>query len=62
MSTERAPSGLVTSGVVELAAGALSGWVYALALYEQPHARRVGIVNASRVRQWHLDLVAASPR
>jgi hypothetical protein len=33
-------SPLVASGMVELAAGALSGWVYTVA----------------RVRQWHLDL------
>ena len=51
-----APSGLVTSGVVELAAGALTGWLHALAAYDNPRARRLGVQNAARVRQGHLDL------
>ena len=51
------PSGLVTSGVVELAAAALSGWVYTLAMTDKEKAERLGIVSAERVRQWHLDQV-----
>ena len=51
------PSRLVTSGAVELAAGALTGWVYALAHTQPAQAERLGIRSAERVRQWHLDLV-----
>lgn len=50
------PSLLVTSGLVELAAGAVSGWVYTLATTDPERARKLGIVSAARVRQWHLDL------
>lgn len=50
------PSLLTASGVTELAAGALSGWVYTLALKQPELARRVGIRSGARVRQWHLDL------
>jgi hypothetical protein len=49
---------VVTSGVVELAAGALSGWVYALAIMDKDRARKLGIVSTPRIRQWHLDLIA----
>ena len=46
-------SALVTSGLVELAAGALTGWVYT--------ATRMGVgagtVDSKRIRQWHLDLI-----
>jgi hypothetical protein len=52
-----APSGLVTSGVVELAAGALTGWLYTIAKYDVPRARTIGIKTAARVRQGHLDLI-----
>ena len=50
------PSLLVTSGLVELAAGAVSGWVYTLATTDPERAKKLGIVSATRVRQWHLDL------
>jgi hypothetical protein len=53
---ERIPSALVTSGVVELAAGALTGWMHALVTYDSTRARRLGIQNGARVRQGHLDL------
>lgn len=56
MSTR--PSGLVTSGVVELGAAALSGWVYTLAMTDKERAKRLGIVSTPRIRQWHLDLAA----
>lgn len=49
-------SALVESGLVELAAGALSGWVYTLVTQQPDLARRLGIVDGARVRQWHLDL------
>jgi hypothetical protein len=51
-----APTGLVASGVVELAAGALTGWLYTIAKYDVDRARAMGIKNAARVRQGHLDL------
>lgn len=50
------PSLLLASGVTELAAGALSGWVYTLARTQPELARELGIANTARVRQWHLDL------
>lgn len=53
-----APSGLVTSGVVELAAGALSGWVFAAVRYDSDGARKLRIASPARIRQWHLDLIA----
>jgi hypothetical protein len=56
MTSQSLPSGLVTSGVVELAAGALTGWLYALATYDVERARAIGIKNTARVRQGHLDL------
>lgn len=56
MSGNSAPSGLVTSGVVELAAGALTGWLYTIAKYDVDRARLIGIKNTARVRQGHLDL------
>jgi len=52
------PSALVTSGVVELAAGALSGWIYAAVRYDDEGARKLRIKSAARIRQWHLDLIA----
>lgn len=42
----------MVSGLAELAAGALSGWVYAAV---RAGAGR-GKVKAARIRQWHLDL------
>jgi hypothetical protein len=47
---------LVASGMVELAAGALSGWVYTVARTQPELAGKLGIRSAARVRQWHLDL------
>ena len=52
------PSGLVTSGVIELAAGALSGWVFAAVRYDGDGARKLRIKSPARIRQWHLDLIA----
>lgn len=55
-STPRPPSLLVTSGLVELAAGALSGWVYTFVHTQPEQARALGIESGDRIRQWHLDL------
>ena len=49
---------LVLSGLMELAAGALTGWPYALAVSDPDRAAAVGIQSTSRLRQWHLDLIA----
>jgi hypothetical protein len=56
MTVSAPPSRLVASGLVELAAGALSGWVYTVARKRPGVAARLGIRSAPRVRQWHLDL------
>jgi hypothetical protein len=57
MSEDRArPTLLLASGVSELAAGALTGWVYTLARTQPDAARAIGIQSAARIRQWHLDL------
>ena len=57
----RAQSGvdpLVVSGLVELATGALTGWLYTLVKTDREKARALGIKSGARVRQWHLDLIA----
>ncbi|MHA7224256.1 hypothetical protein ACX80S_18410 [Arthrobacter sp. RHLT1-20] len=58
MKDSYAPTIVVMSGVMELAAGALSGWVHALATYNAARAKQIGIVSPPRIRQWHLDLIA----
>lgn len=50
------PSGLVVSGVTELAAGAMSGWVYAALKRDPNRLRALGVRAPHRIRQWHLDL------
>jgi hypothetical protein len=42
--------------LTELAAGALTGWVYTIARTQPERARAVGIASTPRIRQWHLDL------
>lgn len=42
--------------MVELAAGAASGWIYTLARTQPELAARLGIRSGARIRQWHLDL------
>lgn len=49
---------LVVSGATELAVGALIGWPYALAISDPEKVRKLGIRSVSRLRQWHLDLIA----
>jgi hypothetical protein len=50
------PSALVTSGLTELAAGALSGWVFTVTKISPEAAQALGIRSPARIRQWHLDL------
>jgi hypothetical protein len=52
------PSPLMLSGFTELALGALTGWVYSLAITDPERARRLGVRAPDRARQWHLDLIA----
>ncbi len=55
----RAPvSPLVRSGLTELAAAALSGWVFTACRTQPDLTRRLGIRSTARIRQWHLDLAA----
>ena len=42
--------------MAELAAGALTGWVYTFARQQPERAKELGIVSTPRIRQWHLDL------
>lgn len=42
--------------MVELAAGALTGWVYTFARQQPERAKALGIVSTPRIRRWHLDL------
>lgn len=49
-------STLVRIGVVELAAGVLTGWLMVLASEERGR-RRWGIVAPHRIRQGHIDLL-----
>lgn len=49
---------LVVSGLTELAAGALSGWLYTLVRTDHEKARALGIKSSARIRQWHLDMAA----
>src|SRR4051794_23628114 len=49
---------LVVCGLAELAAGALSGWLYTLVVTDRDRARSLGIKSGARVRQFHLDLIA----
>ena len=50
------PSLLLASGLTELAAGALTGWVYTFARTQPERAKAAGIESTARIRQWHLDL------
>jgi hypothetical protein len=55
-SRAAAPSALVVSGLLEVAAGALAGWPYTSVRQDPDAARRIGIRSGARIRQWHLDL------
>jgi hypothetical protein len=50
------PDALVVSGLTELALGALTGWVYTVAVKDPQALRAIGITSPKRIRQWHLDL------
>jgi len=52
-----AVSGLMLSGLCELALGTLAGWPYAFAIANPERARSRGLRSPARLRQWHLDLV-----
>ncbi|HEU4657245.1 MAG TPA: hypothetical protein VFR97_06950 [Capillimicrobium sp.] len=52
-----AVSWVTQAGGVELALGALSGWVIALSVDRPDLIRRAGVRNPGRLRQAHLDLI-----
>lgn len=58
-SSQNRPSALVVSGLIELAVGVLSGWVYAATVEQPATMRRVGVRAPNRIRQWHLELMMA---
>lgn len=51
------PSPLVVNGLVELATGVLTGWVYGATKAAPDTMRSVGIQSPDRIRQWHLELM-----
>lgn len=57
-SPARTNDAVVLSGLIELAAGALTGWPYALAISHPDKVGKLGIRSTARLRQWHLDLIA----
>src|SRR4051794_11755155 len=54
---EVAIDGLVVSGLTELALGALTGWLMAVAVSRPQDLGKLGIRSGARLRQWHLDLI-----
>ena len=52
-----AVSWVVQAGGVELALGALSGWVIALSVDRPEVLRRAGVRHPPRLRQAHIDLI-----
>lgn len=50
-------SWVVQAGALELAFGALSGWVIALSVRRPEALRRVGVKAIPRLRQAHLDYI-----
>jgi hypothetical protein len=54
---EVAVDGLVVSGLTELALGALTGWLMAVAVSQPQDLGKLGIRSGARLRQWHLDLI-----
>jgi hypothetical protein len=50
-------SGLVVSGLAQIAVGALTGFPYAVAAYRPDLLPKLGIRAPGRVRQLHLDLI-----
>jgi hypothetical protein len=52
-----APSPLVINGLVELAVGVLTGWIYGATKATPETMRSLGIHSPDRIRQWHLELM-----
>jgi hypothetical protein len=50
-------NGLVVSGLVQIAVGALTGFPYAAAAYKPELLAKAGVKAPGRIRQLHLDLV-----
>jgi len=50
-------NGLVVSGLVQIAAGALIGFPYAAAVYKPELLAKTGVKAPGRIRQLHLDLI-----
>lgn len=51
------PSPLVVNGLVELAFGVLTGWVYGACKAAPATMQSLGIRSPDRIRQWHLELM-----
>jgi hypothetical protein len=58
MNRQREVDGLTVSGLTELALGAQTGWLMALAVTDPDRLKALGVQSAGRLRQWHLDLIA----
>lgn len=58
MNRQREVDGLTVSGLTELALGAQTGWLMALAVTDPDKLKALGVQSAGRLRQWHLDLIA----
>lgn len=54
---EAPASGLVASGLAQIAAGALPGFPYTIAAYRPELLPRLGVQAPRRIRQLHLDLI-----
>jgi hypothetical protein len=50
-------NGLVVSGLVQIAVGALTGFPYAAAVYRPGLIAKAGVKAPGRIRQLHLDLI-----
>jgi hypothetical protein len=57
MSDARHVDALTVSGLAEVALGAQTGWLMALAVSDPEKLRQLGIRSPARLRQWHLDLI-----
>jgi hypothetical protein len=48
---------LVVNGLVELAVGVLTGWIYGATKAKPETMRSLGVQSPDRIRQWHLELM-----
>lgn len=48
---------LIVAGVFQLFFASLTGWVMFLVFDYPEKARKLGILSASRIRQWHIELL-----